>query len=91
LACVVVDRLLAASAYAGVTPTPLGVAGAALPARTGTVFGVLFSLAVLGGMAFPWAAGHLAPAFGVRIVLALGATGFGVVALLPCAPNTSAA
>ena len=74
--------LVAAFALSGVTPTILGVAGAALPARTGTVFGLLFSLSVTGAMTVPWAAGHLAEAFGVRIVLVLGASGFAVVTLL---------
>ncbi len=74
--------LVAAFALAGITPTILGVAGAALPARTGTVFGLLFSLSVTGAMTVPWAAGHLAEAFGVRIVLVLGASGFAVVTLL---------
>ncbi len=74
--------IVAAFAYAGVTPTTLGVAAAALPARTGTVFGVLFSLSVLGAMSVPWAAGHLAATFGVHVVLMLGATGFAAVALL---------
>jgi FHS family glucose/mannose:H+ symporter-like MFS transporter len=74
--------LVAAFALSGITPTILGVAGAALPARTGTVFGLLFSLAVTGAMIVPWAAGHLAAAFGVPVVLVLGAAGFAVVTLL---------
>ena len=74
--------LVAAFALSGVTPTVLGVAGAALPARTGTVFGLLFSLSVTGAMTLPWAAGHLAEAFGVRIVLVLGTSAFSVVTLL---------
>jgi fucose permease len=71
-----------AFALSGVTPTVLGVAGAALPARTGTVFGLLFSLSVTGAMTLPWAAGHLAEAFGVRIVLLLGTSALFVVTLL---------
>jgi len=79
---VAVLLLVAAFALAGITPTILGVAGAALPARTGTVFGLLFSLSVTGAMTVPWIAGHLAAAFGVRVVLVLGAAGFAVVTLL---------
>jgi FHS family glucose/mannose:H+ symporter-like MFS transporter len=69
-------------ALAGVTPTTLGVAAAALPARTGTVFGALFSLAVLGAMAIPWIAGQVGALVGVGIVLVLGAVCLGVVFLL---------
>jgi fucose permease len=69
-------------ALAGVTPTTLAVAGAALPARTGTVFGALFSLAVLGAMAIPWVAGQMGAAVGVQVVLDLGAVCLVVVALL---------
>ncbi|MCG6928677.1 MAG: MFS transporter [Acidobacteria bacterium] len=74
--------LVAAFALAGVTPTVLGVAATALPARTGTVFGLLFSFSVTGAMTVPWAAGHLAEAHDVRIVLDIGASGFAVVTLL---------
>jgi fucose permease len=74
--------LVAAFAFAGIIPTILGVAGAALPERTGAVFGLLFSLAVTGAMVLPWVGGHLAAAFGVRVVLLLGAAGFTVVTIL---------
>jgi len=71
--------LLAAFALAGIVPTILGVAGAAVPKRTGAVFGLLFSPAVVGAAALPWLGGQLAAAFGVRIVLVLSAAGFAMV------------
>lgn len=74
--------LVAGFALSGITPTLLGVGGAAFPERTGTVFGVLFSLSVVGAMTLPWVGGHLAAAFGVRAIMALGAAGFLVVMLL---------
>lgn len=74
--------LVSAFALAGVVPTILGVAGAALPERTGAVFGLLFSLAVTGSMTLPWVGGHLAEAFGVRVVPLLAATGSTVVWVL---------
>jgi fucose permease len=74
--------LVAAFALAGIFPTILGVAGARFPTRTGTVFGVLFTLALTGGMTVPWIAGHVAAASGVRAVLFLGAAGFVAVTLL---------
>jgi fucose permease len=77
-----VSLLVAAFALAGIFPTVLGLAGAQLPERSGTVFGVLFTLALTGGMTVPWVAGHVAAAAGVRAVPLLGAGGFVAVALL---------
>ncbi len=77
-----VSLLVAGFALAGVTPTIPGVGGAAFPERTGTVFGVLFSLSVIGAMTLPWIGGHLAAALGVRVIMALGAAACLVVMLL---------
>jgi fucose permease len=74
--------LVVAFSLAGGIPTTLGVAGAALPGRTGAVFGLLFSLGVTGAMTLPWVGGHLAAAFGVRVVLLLGTIGTTAVLLL---------
>jgi fucose permease len=69
--------LVAAGLFlAGIFPTALGIAGAQLPSRSGTVFGVLFTLALSGGMTIPWLAGHIAARVGLRAVLALGAANF---------------
>ena len=77
--------LVAAFFFAGITPTILGVAGAAQPDRTGTVFGLMFTLSVAGAMVLPWVGGHLAAALGVRVVMVLGAFGFLAVVLLALA------
>ncbi|MCX6618663.1 MAG: MFS transporter [Acidobacteria bacterium] len=72
-------------AYAAIYPTTLGMAGDRFPRFLGTVFGVLFSIALIGGMSFPWAAGHLAQASGFRAGLALpllGATGVALLGLV---------
>jgi fucose permease len=61
---------------AGIFPTVLGIAGALLPKRSGTVFGVLFTVALSGGMSIPWLAGHLAASAGLRAPLILGALNF---------------
>jgi len=74
--------LLAALALGGVTPTILGVAGAALPARSGAVFGLLFSASLIGAMTIPWLAGHLAAAAGLRVMPLLAAACFVAVMLL---------
>jgi fucose permease len=74
--------LFAAAALAGIFPTVLGIAGAQIEGRTGTVFGVLFTFALTGAMTIPWVAGHVAAASGVRAVFVLGAAGFVAVAVL---------
>lgn len=74
--------LLAAFAMSGVIPTVLGVASAAVPEKTGTVFGLLFSASLMGAMTVPWIAGHMAEVVGLRVVLAFGCAGFVVSAFL---------
>jgi fucose permease len=72
-------------AYAAVYPTTLGMAGDRFPRFPGTLFGLLFSIALIGGMSFPWAAGHVAQSFGYRMGLLLpliGAVGVAVLALV---------
>jgi fucose permease len=49
------------------------------------VFGILFTMALTGGMTIPWIAGHLADAAGVRAVFGLAAANFVAVALLSMA------
>lgn len=70
--------------YAGVFPTALAIAGDAYRKMAGTVFGLLFAIALLGGMSFPWGVGHISQVWGVRygmVVPLLGAAGICVLAL----------
>jgi MFS transporter, FHS family, glucose/mannose:H+ symporter len=77
--------VLMGAALAGTFPTVLGMAGAAFERQSGTVFGILFTMALTGGMTIPWIAGHLADAAGVRAVFGLAAANFVAVALLSMA------
>jgi len=43
-----------------VYPAVLGLAGSRFPAHSGTVFGVLFTMALTGGMTRPWVTGRAA-------------------------------
>jgi MFS transporter, FHS family, glucose/mannose:H+ symporter len=64
--------------YGPIFPTTLAIAGDRYSERAGTVFGLLFSVALVGGMMFPWAVGQVSERVGVRvgmIVPALGAAG----------------
>jgi fucose permease len=64
--------------YAPIFPTTLAIAGDRCSQRAGTVFGLLFSIALIGGMMFPWAVGQASQRVSVRagmIVPGLGAIG----------------
>lgn len=68
--------------YAPIFPTALAIAGDRY-SNTGTVFGLLFAIALIGGMAFPWAIGQVSQQFGVRtgmIVPLAGAVGICILA-----------
>jgi MFS family permease len=58
------------------------VAGAAFREHSGTVFGILFTAALTGGMTMPWTAGNLAARSGLRTVFALAAVNFTAIAVL---------
>jgi fucose permease len=56
---------------AGIFPAVLGVAGSRFPAHSGTVFGILFTMALAGGMTLPWVTGQVAAGRGLRTALGL--------------------
>jgi FHS family glucose/mannose:H+ symporter-like MFS transporter len=56
---------------AGIFPAVLGVASSRFPAHSGTVFGILFTMALSGGMTLPWVTGQAAAAWGLRPALGL--------------------
>jgi MFS transporter, FHS family, glucose/mannose:H+ symporter len=62
--------------YGPIFPTTLAIAGDRYTQQAGTVFGLLFSVALIGGMSFPWAVGQVSQQIGVRsgmVVPGLGA------------------
>ena len=64
--------------YGPIFPTTLAIAGDRYAQRAGTVFGLLFSIALVGGMTFPWAVGQVSQQVSVRsgmVVPGLGAIG----------------
>jgi fucose permease len=63
--------VLLGAALAGIFPAVLGVAGSRYPAHSGTVFGILFTMALSGGMTLPWVTGQAAAAWGLRRALGL--------------------
>lgn len=59
--------------FASIFPTTLGVAGSKCEDYSGTAFGILFAIALTGGMILPWAVGQLADAHGLRLALVIPA------------------
>ena len=76
--------ILIGLSYAGVFPTALAIAGDTYRKMTGTVFGLLCAIALVGGMSFPWAVGQISQRLGVRygmVVPLAGAAGICASAL----------
>ncbi len=64
---------------AGIYPTVLGIAGARFKSHSGTVFGILFTVALAGGMTLPWLAGRIGGAAGLRWCFAMIAASFAAI------------
>lgn len=79
--------VLTGLALAGIFPSVLGITGARFRESSGTVFGILFTVALCGGMTIPWFAGHLADAAGLRWVFGFAAANFVAVAALSAAAS----
>jgi MFS transporter, FHS family, glucose/mannose:H+ symporter len=73
-----VGTALIGLSYGPIFPTTLAIAGDRFSERAGTVFGLLFSIALIGGMLLPWSVGQVSERVSVRagmIVPTLGAVG----------------
>lgn len=68
--------------YAGVFPTALAIAGDSYRKMVGTVFGLLFAIALIGGMWFPWAVGQISQQLGVRFGMAVPLAGAAAICIL---------
>ena len=67
---------------AGIYPAVLGITGARFESHSGTVFGVLFAIALLGGMVVPWVSGQVGALAGLRWVFGLVSCSFAAIAVL---------
>lgn len=70
--------------YGPVFPTTLAIAGDRYSRRAGTVFGLLFSIALMGSMSMPWAVGQASQRLGIRtgmLVPGLGAVGITLLSI----------
>lgn len=73
-----VGTVLIGLSYGPIFPTTLAIAGDRYSQRAGTVFGFLFSIALIGGMLLPWTVGQVSERLSVRlgmIVPLFGAVG----------------
>ena len=81
-ATAIMGAVLTGAALAGIYPSVLGIAGTRFREHSGTVFGILFTIALAGGMTMPWFAGQLAESASMRWVFALVAVNFSAIAVL---------
>lgn len=68
--------------YGPIFPTTVAIAGDRYRERAGTVFGLLFSIALIGGMSFPWAVGHFSQRFSLHAGMMVPAGGAIAITLL---------
>jgi fucose permease len=66
-----VATVLLGFSIAAIFPTVLGLAGARYASHSGTVFGILIGVALVGGLSLPWLAGHLSQSRSVTAGLCL--------------------
>ena len=81
-AMLIFGALLIGLSYAGIFPTALAIAGDAYTKLAGTVFGLLFAIALLGGMSFPWLVGQISQNFGVRLGMIVPLVGAAAICVL---------
>jgi fucose permease len=85
LAAVAAGIVLTGLSLAGIFPTLLGIAGSDFREHSGTVFGILFTVALSGGMLMPWLAGRIADDAGLRYVFILASANFVAIAIFNAA------
>jgi fucose permease len=74
--------LLTGAGFAAVFPVILGYVGDRYERLSGTAFGVVLVMALMGGTALPYVTGVLGDAFGLRLSLAIVPAGLVCVALI---------
>ncbi len=67
---------------AGIYPAALGIVGARFKSHSGTVFGMLFAVALAGGMVLPWLAGRIGSYAGLRWAFVMVAAAFAAILVL---------
>ena len=70
------------ASLAGIYPAVLAIAGTRFRSHSGTVFGILFAIALAGGMSVPWVAGQIAAAAGLRSIFGVVIVAYALVIVL---------
>jgi fucose permease len=71
--------IICGCSLAGIYPTSLGIAGDRFQSHSGTVFGILFTIALAGGMILPWIAGQIGAAADLRWTFGMIAAAFAAI------------
>lgn len=74
--------LLCGWSLAGIYPSVLGIVGERFESHSGMAFGILFAIALAGGMLLPFLAGHLGGTVGLRWVFGMMGATFAAIAAL---------
>ena len=78
----IIAILLIGFGFASIFPSTLGVAGSKCEEYSGTAFGILFAIALTGGMILPWAVGQIADGYGLRLALVIPLVNLTMILLL---------
>jgi fucose permease len=68
--------------FAAIYPTILAIAADRYQRQAGTIYGLLFSVGLLGGMLFPWAIGQISERHGLRAGMLLPLIGAVMITIL---------
>jgi len=69
-------------AFASIYPTVLALAGDRYQRHSATVFGILFTIGLSGGMFYPWAIGHVSQSQGIRAGIFFPLVGTAAIVLI---------
>lgn len=68
--------------FAAIYPTTLAIVGNRYPRFSASVFSLIFTIALIGGITFPWIVGQVASAYGLRAGMVLPIAGCSAAVLL---------
>jgi len=82
LAWIAAGVFIVGLAYSPIYPTALGMVGDRYSRFAGSVFSLLFTLAIVGGIVFPWGTGRISQSMGIRAGMFLPIAGSVFICLL---------
>ena len=82
LALIAAGVLIVGLAYSAIYPTALAMVGDRYTRFAGSVFSLLFTLALFGGILFPWSVGRVSQSTGIRAGMLVPVAGSAVICVL---------